>query len=93
MFLSCVKPIGKHTIGVILTGMGRDGANGLLALSNAGAYTIAQDEATCVVFGMPQKAIEIGAVKEVLPLDQISSRILSLCKNAPTNNRIVETTH
>ncbi len=55
-----------------MTGMGDDGAKGMLEMKQAGAYTIAQDEATCVVFGMPQEAIKLGGVDKVLPLDKIS---------------------
>lgn len=63
---------GSNAIGVILTGMGKDGAEGLLAMKNAGAYTIGQNEQTCVVYGMPKVAFEIGAVQRVLPLEQIA---------------------
>jgi two-component system, chemotaxis family, protein-glutamate methylesterase/glutaminase len=62
-------------MGVIMTGMGDDGATGMLAMHQRGAFTIAQDEATSVVFGMPQKAILAGGVSEVLPLDLISKAI------------------
>ena len=62
-----------------MTGMGDDGANGMLEMKEAGAYTIAQDEATCVVFGMPQEAIKRGAVNKVLPLEEIAPAILRQC--------------
>ena len=68
---------GKNAIGVILTGMGKDGAAGMLAMHRAGAHTIAQDEASCVVFGMPREAIAIGAADEVVPLSAMSERILT----------------
>ena len=61
--------------GLILTGMGRDGADGLLAMHRAGSYNVAQDEATCIVFGMPKSAIEQGAVDAVLPLQEVASHI------------------
>lgn len=64
-------------MGVILTGMGGDSTKGLLAMKQAGAYTIAQDEASCVVFGMPKEAIKLGAVDNSLPLTEIPAAILS----------------
>ena len=63
-------------MGVILTGMGADGAQGLLEMKRAGAKTIAQDEASCVVFGMPKEAIKLGASDMVVPLDRISREML-----------------
>lgn len=77
MFQSVRRCIGANTIGVILTGLGRDGAEGLLALRKAGAETIGQDEASCVVYGMPRAAYELGAVERQLSLDRIADRILS----------------
>ena len=76
MFGSVAEAAGSHATGVILTGMGSDGANGLLRMKQAGARTIAQDEASCVVFGMPKEAIRIGATDRVLPLSQIAEAIL-----------------
>jgi two-component system, chemotaxis family, protein-glutamate methylesterase/glutaminase len=67
-----------RAIGVMLTGMGADGAEAMLQLSAAGAYTIAQDEASCVVFGMPRQAIAIGAVREVVPLGHMARRLIEL---------------
>ena len=67
-----------RAIAVMLTGMGADGAEAMLQLSAAGAYTIAQDESSCVVFGMPRQAIAIGAVREVLPLGQMARRLIEL---------------
>jgi two-component system, chemotaxis family, protein-glutamate methylesterase/glutaminase len=78
MFRSAAQTAGANSIGVILTGMGRDGANGLLEMRKAGAPTIAQDEASCVVFGMPKAAIEVGAAQAVLPLDSIPKAIAEL---------------
>lgn len=77
LFDSVAKYAGPNAIGVILTGMGADGANGLLAMRQAGAHTIAQDEATCVVFGMPKEAIRRGAVDCVLPLQDIAGHLLA----------------
>lgn len=71
LFRSAARYAGKNAIGVIMTGMGDDGAKGMLEMRESGAFNIAQDEASCVVFGMPKKAIEIGAVHKVAPLEQI----------------------
>ncbi len=78
LFKSTAKYAGANAIGVILTGMGADGAEGLLEMKNAGAGTIAQDEKTCVVFGMPKEAIKLGAADKVLPLQQIASEIIKM---------------
>jgi len=80
LFRSAANTGGRNMVGVILTGMGRDGALGLLELHRAGGYTVAQDEATCVVFGMPREAIAQGAVNEVLPLDEIGPHVLARLK-------------
>jgi two-component system chemotaxis response regulator CheB len=80
MFRSVAEAAGRNAVGVILTGMGGDGAKGLLEMRHAGAATIAEDESTCVVFGMPQVAIKAGAVEHVLPLPQIPRQILALVK-------------
>jgi two-component system chemotaxis response regulator CheB len=76
LFRSAAQAAGPNAVGVILTGMGDDGAVGLAELRRAGARTIAQDEASCVVFGMPKEAIEAGGVEEVLPLSRIAPQIL-----------------
>ena len=76
LFRSVAQSAGPNAVGVIMTGMGDDGADGLLEMKRAGAVTIAQDEATCVVFGMPKEAIERGAVDEVIPLGRIAATIL-----------------
>lgn len=78
LFRSVAIAAGAKAIGVIMTGMGDDGADGLLEMKEAGATTIAQDEASCVVFGMPKEAIARGAVDVVMPLEQIASAALSL---------------
>jgi two-component system chemotaxis response regulator CheB len=75
LFDSVAKYAGKNAIGVILTGMGKDGAQGLLNMKNAGAYTIAQDEASSIVFGMPKEAINIGAADKIASLYDIASEI------------------
>jgi two-component system chemotaxis response regulator CheB len=77
LFKSAAQHAGKNAIGVILTGMGRDGAAGMLEMRNAGAYTLAQDEASCVVFGMPREAIALGAADEVAPLSEMSRRVMT----------------
>ncbi len=77
MFSSVARFVGRNAIGVILTGMGKDGAEGLLEMRQAGAWTIAQDESTSVVFGMPKEAIALGGVSEVLPLDRIAESLVT----------------
>ncbi len=76
LFASVAKYAGRNAIGILLTGMGRDGAEGLLAMRQGGAYTMAQDEKTCVVFGMPKEAIAIGAVMKVLPLGLVAAETI-----------------
>lgn len=76
LFRSAARYAGRNALGVIMTGMGDDGARGMLELKSAGAYTVAQDEASCVVFGMPQEAIKLGGVHEILPLDAIARVIV-----------------
>lgn len=78
LFRSVASTEGIKAIGVLLTGMGADGAKGLLEMKNAGATTIVQDEASCVVYGMPKVAYELGAADYQLPLDRITERIYSL---------------
>ncbi|GIL16492.1 MAG: chemotaxis response regulator protein-glutamate methylesterase 2 [Oligoflexia bacterium] len=72
---SVAKVAGANAIGVVLTGMGKDGADGLLKMKEAGAYNIAQDEKSCIVFGMPKEAIDLGAIHKTLPLDKISDEL------------------
>src|SRR3989339_1159983 len=78
LFKSTAKYAGANAIGVILTGMGADGAEGLLDMKRAGASTIAQDENSCVVFGMPKEAIKMGAADRVLPLEQIAAEMMRM---------------
>jgi two-component system, chemotaxis family, protein-glutamate methylesterase/glutaminase len=79
LFSSVARSYGRHAVGVILTGMGADGAGGLRALRDAGGVTIAQDEKTSVVFGMPKAAIDGGAVRHVQPVEQIGETLATLC--------------
>ncbi|GAB3537517.1 chemotaxis response regulator protein-glutamate methylesterase [Noviherbaspirillum agri] len=76
LFESAARCAGKNAVGVILTGMGKDGAAGMLAMKNAGAYNFAQDEASCVVFGMPREAIAVGATHEVGALNALPGMVL-----------------
>jgi two-component system chemotaxis response regulator CheB len=78
LFDSCARYLGKNAVGAILTGMGGDGARGLLAMRQAGARTLAQDEASCVVFGMPKEAITLGAAEEVVPLEKMAGCLMRL---------------
>lgn len=77
MFASVARYAGANAVGVLLTGMGGDGAKEMLTMKQAGAFTIAQDEASCVVFGMPKEAIRLGGVDKILPLDDIPGAILA----------------
>ena len=79
LFHSCAEVGGANVVGVIMTGMGDDGARGLVAMRRAGARTLAQDEATCVVFGMPRMAIELGGAERVLPLGRLAEAALAYC--------------
>lgn len=79
LFRSAARYGGRNIVGVIMTGMGDDGAKGMLEMKEAGAFNIAQDEASCVVFGMPCEAIKLGAVDRVLPLNLIASEVARLC--------------
>jgi two-component system chemotaxis response regulator CheB len=80
LFHSCAETVGANAVGVIMTGMGDDGARGLAAMRQAGARTVAQDEATCVVFGMPRAAIELGAAEHVRPLPRLAETALALVR-------------
>jgi two-component system chemotaxis response regulator CheB len=80
LFRSCAKFAGKNAVGVIMTGMGDDGARGLKEMHDTGASTIAEDESSCVVFGMPKEAIRLGGVDRIVPLTQIPEAILGLVK-------------
>lgn len=78
-------PLAKRTSAALLTGMGKDGALGLLALRGAGAHTVAQNEETCVVYGMPREAVNIGAAEEIKPLQQIAASLMQRTRKGPTN--------
>jgi len=79
LFRSAARYAGRNAVGVIMTGMGDDGAKGLLEMKEANAFTIAQDEKSCVVFGMPCEAIKMGAAQKVLPLESIAGEVLRQC--------------
>jgi len=83
LFHSCAEKAGANAVGVIMTGMGDDGARGLLAMRRAGAATLAQDEASCVVFGMPKIAIELGAAEHVMALGRLAEVALACAAEAP----------
>jgi two-component system, chemotaxis family, protein-glutamate methylesterase/glutaminase len=80
LFESAARVLGSNAVGVIMTGMGDDGARGLLAMKHAGAATLAQDAPGCTVFGMPQRAIQLGAADYIAPLDALADRILDLAQ-------------
>jgi len=89
LFRSAANCAGKNAIGVILTGMGKDGAAGMLEMHKAGAYNFAQDEASCVVFGMPKEAIAAGGVDEVVPLRDMARSVLAkLASMGKHGNRV-----
>jgi two-component system chemotaxis response regulator CheB len=78
LFKAAARVLGRNAIGIMLTGMGKDGAAAMLEMHRAGAYNFAQDEASCVVFGMSREAIAMGAVDEVVPLHKMAERVLSV---------------
>jgi two-component system chemotaxis response regulator CheB len=88
LFRSAAEQAGRNSVGVLLTGMGKDGAAGLLEMRQAGAPTIAQDEASCVVFGMPREAIALGGATEVVSLEQIAPRLLALVASSGRAQRV-----
>ncbi len=79
LFRSVAQVAGRNALGIIMTGMGDDGAHGLHEMHAAGARTVAQDEATCVVYGMPKEAVKLGGVDKVVPLDLVAREILAFC--------------
>lgn len=81
LFRSAANTAGRNSVGVILTGMGKDGALGMLEMHQAGAHNFAQDEASCVVFGMPKEAIAVGGVHEVVPLKDMTQKVLAWIAN------------
>ena len=88
MFQSVARVAGRNALGVMLTGMGRDGATAMLEMRNAGSFNIAQDEASCVVFGMPREAIAVGAVNEVLPVTEIAGRLVQELAHVGVAHRV-----
>ncbi len=88
LFQSVAKSFGSSAMGILLTGMGRDGALGLKAIREAGGHTIAQNEESCVVFGMPKEAIKLGAAMDILPLDQIGRRLGKLLAEQKKSRQI-----
>jgi two-component system chemotaxis response regulator CheB len=86
LFRSAARHAGKNVIGIMLTGMGKDGANAMLEMRQAGAYNFAQNEETCVVFGMPREAIAVGAVDEVVPIQEMARRVLNKLAEAGVRN-------
>jgi two-component system chemotaxis response regulator CheB len=88
LFQSVAKNAARNAVGVMLTGMGADGAKGMLAMKDSGAHTMAQDEATCVVYGMPKEAVKLGAVHDVVPLPQIPQAIINVIErvNKPSKS-------
>lgn len=77
LFRSAAQAAGPNAVGIMMTGMGRDGAKAMLEMREAGAYNIAQDEATCVVYGMPREAVQLGAVHDIVPLNEIAARVFA----------------
>lgn len=86
-FSSVAEHWAGDVVAVLLTGMGRDGAEGMLTLKNKGVYTIAQDEATCAVYGMPKAAAKIGAAQQILPIDDIASELIEFFDNREIGKR------
>jgi two-component system chemotaxis response regulator CheB len=86
LFTSVAMTAGAKAVGAMLTGMGNDGAQGMKRMKEKGCYNIAQDEATCVVFGMPREAIRAGAVDQTLPLDRIAQALLTACAKTPSTS-------
>ena len=84
LFRSAARYAGKNAVGVIMTGMGDDGAKGMKEMHDAGAHTVAQDEASCVVYGMPGEAVKAGGVDKIMALDAIAPYAVSYCaRTAP----------
>ena len=88
LFKSCAQVVGRNAFGIMLTGMGNDGAKAMREMKDAGSYNYVQDEASCVVFGMPREAIAHGAADEVLPLTSIAPALLSRLSNTTDRYRV-----
>jgi two-component system, chemotaxis family, protein-glutamate methylesterase/glutaminase len=87
LFRSAARILGPNALGIMLTGMGADGAQAMREMKDAGSYNFVQDEATCVVFGMPRMAIQAGAAHEILPLGQIAPAVIARLSNTPSGVR------
>src|SRR5690606_34168191 len=87
LFKSAARVLGPNALGIMLTGMGADGAQAMREMKDAGSYNYVQDEASCVVFGMPRMAIQAGAAHEILPLNQICTAVLNRLAAAPAGAR------
>ena len=88
MFHSVAQCAGRNVIACLLTGMGKDGAQGMLEIRQAGGYTVAQNEATCVVYGMPREAVAIGGAEDILPLGEIAEALLQQARKRGGGNRV-----
>jgi len=88
LFNSAARVVGQNAFGIMLTGMGADGATAMRTMKDAGSYNICQDEASCVVFGMPREAINAGAAHEVLPLKEIAPRLLEKLRASGMTTRV-----
>ena len=88
LFKSAARVVGRNAFGIMLTGMGNDGAQAMREMRDAGSYNYVQDEATCIVFGMPREAIAHGAADEVLPLDGIASALLNRLSGSADRYRV-----
>jgi two-component system chemotaxis response regulator CheB len=90
LFRSAARVVGQNALGIMLTGMGADGAKAMKEMRDAGSYNFVQDEASCVVFGMPREAIAAGAANEVLPLNQIATRLIEQLRSTSglSHNRV-----
>ena len=88
MFHSVAQCAGRNVIACLLTGMGKDGAQGMLEIRQAGGYTVAQNEATCVVYGMPREAVAIGGTEDILPLGEIAEALLQQARKRGGGNRV-----
>ena len=91
LFFSVAEKVGNRALGVLLTGMGADGADGLRLMKDSGAQTVAQDEESCVVFGMPKEAIKRGGASYVMSLDQIPEFLVSASQRAFRPSRVIST--
>ena len=83
LFRSCAQSAGPNAVGIIMTGMGDDGAKGMKEMFDAGAFTVAQDEASCIVYGMPKEAVKLGGVSKTLPLHSIPEIIVNSSTGTP----------